>query len=73
MSEKKHLEAEDPTGLDRGNVDPSVGSFVNDESTIPGGEVDPVYEKKAKVLNRAVSPSSMQRRGRAPLPLSSPY
>lgn len=28
----------------------------DEETTIPGGQLDPVYEKKAKVLNRAVCP-----------------
>lgn len=54
MSEKDidTIRAGDPTGLDQRGTNPS--SIVNDESTIPGGEIDPVYEKKAKVLNRAV-------------------
>lgn len=52
MSEKDTIRAGDPAGLDQRDTNPN--SIVNDESTIPGGEIDPVYEKKAKVLNRAV-------------------
>lgn len=28
---------------------------VDDDTTIPEGQLDPVYEKKARLLNRAVS------------------
>lgn len=27
---------------------------IDDDTTIPGGQLDPVYEKKARMLNRAV-------------------
>lgn len=52
MSGKDAGRPKSPTGLDQRDASPS--SIDNDASTIPGGEIDPVYEKKAKVLNRAV-------------------
>jgi hypothetical protein len=40
---------------------PSAGDEVSvhagDNAIIPEGQIDPVYEKKAKLLNRAVSPT----------------
>lgn len=52
MAEKNIIEHDSPRLEDGAETD--LGSITNDESTIPGGELDPVYEKKAKVLNRAV-------------------
>lgn len=33
----------------------NVAIGVDDEATIPKGQIDPVYEAKARVLNRAAS------------------
>lgn len=52
MSEKKITDDKYASAQRSDSSD--LASIVQDESTIPGGEVDPVYEKKAKVLNRAV-------------------
>lgn len=37
----------------------SVSAVSSDEDVIPKGALDPVYEAKAKVLNHAVSHSSI--------------
>lgn len=59
MSGKDAGRPKSPTGLDQRDASPS--SIDNDASTIPGGEIDPVYEKKAKVLNRAIQDTGMGR------------
>lgn len=46
----------------------------DDAAAIPRGEVDPVYEAKARVLNRAVSrASSVERRASVSLALAKPW
>lgn len=37
------------------NTGTDVGIGIDDAAAIPKGEVDPVYEAKARVLNRAAS------------------
>jgi hypothetical protein len=36
----------------------SISASSSDDDVIPKGALDPVYEAKARVLNRAVSPIS---------------
>lgn len=43
-----YLQSNTGTGTD-------VGVGIDDAAAIPKGEVDPVYEAKARVLNRAAS------------------
>jgi hypothetical protein len=38
----------------RGSVGENIAVGIHDESIIPEGTIDPVYEAKARVLNRAV-------------------
>lgn len=59
MNEKNAIEAatdvpdQEPDLLHDGadNIDLAIG--MNDAAIIPKGEIDPVYEAKARVLNRA--------------------
>lgn len=44
------------------NGDTSLVEAVEDEAIIPKGALDPVYEAKARILNRAVSPVTMGER-----------
>lgn len=37
-------------------VGEDVAQGIDDKGTIPKGQIDPAYEAKARVLNRAVSP-----------------
>lgn len=50
-------------GFEKGNTDVAVGAEivegVNDAGTIPKGQIDPVYEAKARVLNRAIQDIGM--------------
>ena len=41
----------------------SVGVGADDAGAIPKGTIDPVYEAKARVLNRAVSVTLKRREG----------
>lgn len=38
----------------KGEVDLNVGVALGDIAVIPSGTIDPVYEAKARILNRAV-------------------
>lgn len=52
MDEKKQIEA-----TRRPSLGEDVGLGFDDASAIPKGSLDPVYEAKARVLNRAVQAS----------------
>lgn len=54
MSDKQADEGQEAAYL-QDNTDTDVGLGVDDAAAIPKGEVDPVYEAKARVLNRAAS------------------
>lgn len=51
MSETKTV---DEDGLARSSTHDHA--LREDDTTIPSGQLDPVYERKANVLNRAVCP-----------------
>jgi len=57
--------ADDKTVVDRSNDDfrnrlgSEVALGVDDLSAIPKGQIDPVYEAKARVLNRAIQDIGM--------------
>lgn len=57
--------ADDKTVADRNNNDfrnrlgSEVALGVDDLSAIPKGQIDPVYEAKARVLNRAIQDIGM--------------
>lgn len=53
MSEKKPIEVEADSRKGPDHYTTDVG--IDDDTTIPGGQLDPVYEKKARLLNKAVS------------------
>lgn len=53
MSEKKQIEVEADSRKGPDQYTTDVG--IENDTTIPGGQLDPVYEKKARLLNRAVS------------------
>lgn len=53
MDDKKSAEGQG-TYL-QNNTDTDVGVGIDDAAAIPKGEIDPVYEAKARVLNRAAS------------------
>jgi hypothetical protein len=42
----------------RGSIGEDVALGVDDLSAIPKGTIDPIYEAKARVLNRAVPPTT---------------
>lgn len=58
MNEKKTIEGavdvpNHESGLPHDGIQADVARGVGDAATIPKGEIDPVYEAKARVLNRA--------------------
>lgn len=53
-TDKKADEGQEATYL-QSTTDTDVGIGTDDVAAIPRGEVDPVYEAKARVLNRAAS------------------
>ncbi len=56
MSIGKSALEDERTTSQRGAVDASSVEFSDDDTVIlPKGSLDPVYEAKARVLNRAVS------------------
>lgn len=55
--DKKGLEVSIEAGK-KGEVDLNVGLALGDVAVIPSGTIDPVYEAKARILNRAVSISA---------------
>lgn len=54
MDDKRADEGQSASYL-QDNTDTEVGIGIDDAAAIPKGEVDPVYEAKARVLNRAAS------------------
>lgn len=54
MDDKRADEGQSASYL-QDNTDTDVGIGIDDAAAIPKGEVDPVYEAKARVLNRAAS------------------
>lgn len=59
MSEKNAMEAEGSKSPPTTAAEGSPRSSEDEATTVAAGEVDPVYEKKAKVLNRAASPTTL--------------
>ena len=53
MAETEEFEKGIPTTV-RGSIGEDVALGVDDLGAIPKGTIDPVYEAKARVLNRAV-------------------
>lgn len=54
MDDKKADEGQEAAYL-QNSTDTDVGIGIDDAAAIPKGEIDPVYEAKARVLNRAAS------------------
>ena len=55
MAEKGEIEKGVPTAVHRGSIGEDIAIGVDDLGAIPKGTIDPVYEAKARVLNRAVN------------------
>jgi hypothetical protein len=55
MDDKKTDEGQEATYLQNSTGSDDGGIGIDDAAAIPKGEVDPVYEAKARVLNRAAS------------------
>ena len=53
-SYEKDVKDISPDGPRESRLGGDVAVGINDESTLPKGTIDPVYEAKARVLNRAV-------------------
>lgn len=54
MDDKNADEGQEAAYL-QNNTGTDVGIGIDDAAAIPKGEIDPVYEAKARVLNRAAS------------------
>lgn len=54
MDDKKTDEGQEAAYL-QNSTGTDVGIGIDDAAAIPKGEIDPVYEAKARVLNRAAS------------------
>lgn len=54
MDDKKADEGQEAAYL-QNNAGTDVDIGIDDAAAIPKGEIDPVYEAKARVLNRAAS------------------
>lgn len=54
MDDKKADEGQE-TAYQQNSTESDVEIGIDDAAAIPKGEVDPVYEAKARVLNRAAS------------------
>lgn len=55
MDDKKAADEGQETAYQQNSAESDVGIGIDDAAAIPKGEIDPVYEAKARVLNRAVS------------------
>ena len=58
MADDKRIVDQDGDGY-RNRLGSEVAVGIDDISAIPKGETDPVYEAKAKVLNRAIQDIGM--------------